>query len=65
MLHQHYKVQRRRAALNDEHALERQLMQKYVEVADSESEEEEQEDDADDQDVDPAMEVVEYYRQVV
>ena len=39
--------------------------QKYVEVADSESEEEEQEDDADDQDVDPAMEEVEYYRQVV
>lgn len=39
-------------------------MQKYVEMADSESEDEE-EDDAEEQDVDPAMEVVEYYRQVV
>ena len=65
MLHQHFKVQRRRAAINDERALERQFMQKYAEMADTESEDDDQEDDAEDQDLDPAMEVVEYYRQFV
>jgi len=36
-------------------------MQKYVEMADTESENDE-DDNAEEQDVDPAMEVVEYYR---
>jgi hypothetical protein len=64
MLHQHYKVQKRRAAINDERNVEKLFMQKYVEMADTESEDDE-DDDAEEQDVDPAMEVVEYYRQVV
>lgn len=63
LLHQHHKLQRRRVAMNDERTLERQFLLKYMEMADTESEEEE--DDAVDQNDDPAMKVVEYYRQVV
>ena len=44
LLHQHFKLRRKRELLNDESALERQFLKKFTEKAESESEDEAEEE---------------------